>query len=160
MVPNIVLIQCGGRSDGFSVSMGKLFCSRLDGELVHITYNCNPDHILRCIDESDIVIFASPIVSSELLPSFWDVLDSIHHSDKAAVLVVAAGNSGLFCRKSIKDAVKAILSLGFSSVVTIIVDNTYRCVKGKFSPKHLRRLDSALKKISNCSLTFSDVNSS
>ena len=147
MGKDTVLIQCGGRSDGFSVSMGKLLSSRLGGKLILVGTDCELEQVSKFIEMSDVVVFACPVVSSEIFYPFWTIIDSLHKSDKAAVLVVAAGKSRFFCNKSINNAMKAIRALGFSPVTSIIVDNTYQLVKGEFSPKHLRRLEKASKLI-------------
>ena len=146
MNPNVVLIQCGNRSDGFSVSMGKTLCLRLDGSLSHLDMSDRSSEMFSiAVRDSDIVIFACPVFSSEIVQSFWDFISSLHVDNKIGVLVVASGRSSFFCRDSIKKAMKAIHSSGFDPTVSIIVDNTYGLVKGEFSSKHLRRLDKALK---------------
>ena len=148
MNPNVVLIQCGNRSDGFSVSMGIALSLRLDGTLSHLNlYDCSPEMIAASVRDSDVVAFACPVFSSEIVQSFWDLMPFLHVENKIGVLIVASGRSSFFCRDSIKKAMNALRSSGFAPAVSIIVDNTYGLVKGEFSSKHLRHLDKALKTI-------------
>jgi len=104
--------------------------------------------IQNFIDASDVVLISCPVFSSTLIPPFWELLENVScRSQVPCILVVASGNSYLFCRSAVRSAVKILKDIGFSPVETILVDSTYKLVPGEFLPKHLSRMNKACNTI-------------
>ncbi len=143
------IINCSRRNDGFSATMSSMAAGHLGSvAVVCSVYDTSLSDIQALIDSSDVVLISCPVFSSTLIPPFWDLLENISsNSHVPCILVVACGNSYLFCRSAVRSAVKKLGDIGFSPVETILVDGTYKLVPGEFLPKHLSRMNKACNTI-------------
>jgi len=143
------IINCSRRKDGFSATMSSMAADHLDSDTVVCSvYDTSYSDIQDFIDSSDVVFISCPVFSSTLIPPFWDLLENISSKSQVpCILVVACGNSFLFCRSAVRSAIKKLNEIGFSPVESILVDGTYKLVPGEFLPRHFSRMDKACNTI-------------
>lgn len=141
----VAVINCSRRKDGFSSLVSSMVSDRFGcSDPPLYLHESSYDSIQDRLDLSSLAVIACPVFSSDLVPSFWDLLDNIScHHPIPCILVVSCGQNKLFCRSKVRTAADRILRLGFSHVEILSIDSTYGLVKGELLPKHISRFRSA-----------------